>query len=76
MGVHPQQQGALHVERADQYPNAVGCPATPAWNVFFYSSSACVYNAEKQKDENVIALKEEDAYPALPEGRIWLEKTF
>ena len=24
---------------------------------FFYSSSACVYNGEKQKDENVIPLK-------------------
>ena len=30
---------------------------------FFYGSSACVYNADKQRDPNVIALKEEDAYP-------------
>src|SRR3954464_1527110 len=34
---------------------------------FFYSSSACVYNADKQRDPNVTALKESDAYPALPE---------
>ena len=34
---------------------------------FFYSSSACVYNGEKQKDPRVIPLKEADAYPALPE---------
>ena len=34
---------------------------------FFYSSSACVYNAEKQKTPEVIPLTEEDAYPALPE---------
>jgi GDP-D-mannose 3', 5'-epimerase len=34
---------------------------------FFYSSSACVYNGEKQKDAHVIPLKESDAYPALPE---------
>src|SRR5579864_9555074 len=34
---------------------------------FFYSSSACVYNADKQKNAQVIPLKEEDAYPALPE---------
>jgi GDP-D-mannose 3',5'-epimerase len=34
---------------------------------FLFASSACVYNAEKQVDSNVTALKEEDAYPALPE---------
>ena len=43
---------------------------------FFYSSSACVYNGEKQKDENVIPLKEEDAYPALPEDGYGWEKLF
>jgi GDP-D-mannose 3', 5'-epimerase len=43
---------------------------------FFYSSSACVYNAEKQTDPNVIALKEEDAYPALPEDGYGWEKLF
>ena len=34
---------------------------------FFYSSSACVYSADKQTDRNVIALKESDAYPAMAE---------
>ena len=43
---------------------------------FFYSSSACVYNGEKQKNPNVIALKEEDAYPALPEDGYGWEKLF
>jgi len=43
---------------------------------FFYSSSACVYNADKQKDPNVVALKEEDAYPALPEDGYGWEKLF
>ena len=43
---------------------------------FFYSSSACVYNADKQKDENVVALKEEDAYPALAEDGYGWEKLF
>ena len=33
----------------------------------FYSSSACVYNGEKQTNPDVVALREEDAYPALPE---------
>jgi GDP-D-mannose 3', 5'-epimerase len=43
---------------------------------FFYSSSACVYNAEKQKDANLVALKEEDAYPAMPEDGYGWEKLF
>ena len=43
---------------------------------FFYSSSACVYNGDKQKDVNVTALKEEDAYPALPEDGYGWEKLF
>src|SRR6201995_5480011 len=43
---------------------------------FFYSSSACVYNGDKQKDANVFALKEEDAYPALPEDGYGWEKLF
>jgi nucleoside-diphosphate-sugar epimerase len=43
---------------------------------FFYSSSACVYNGEKQKNPDVIALKEEDAYPALPEDGYGWEKLF
>lgn len=43
---------------------------------FFYSSSACVYNGDKQKDVRVIPLKEEDAYPALPEDGYGWEKLF
>jgi GDP-D-mannose 3', 5'-epimerase len=43
---------------------------------FFYSSSACVYNVEKQASPDVVALKEEDAYPALPEGGYGWEKLF
>jgi nucleoside-diphosphate-sugar epimerase len=43
---------------------------------FFYSSSACVYNGDKQTDANVIPLKEEDAYPALPEDGYGWEKLF
>src|SRR5213593_2731953 len=34
---------------------------------FFYSSSACVYAADKQVTPDVIALKESDAYTAMPE---------
>lgn len=43
---------------------------------FFYSSSACVYNAEKQLSEEVIPLKEDDAYPALAEDGYGWEKLF
>ena len=43
---------------------------------FFYASSACVYNADKQKDPNVTALKEADAYPAIPEDGYGWEKLF
>ena len=43
---------------------------------FFYSSSACVYNGEKQTNPDVVALREEDAYPALPEDGYGWEKLF
>ena len=43
---------------------------------FFYASSACVYNADKQRDTNVTALKEADAYPAMPEDGYGWEKLF
>ena len=43
---------------------------------FFFSSSACVYNGDKQTNADVVALKEEDAYPALPEDGYGWEKLF
>ncbi len=43
---------------------------------FFYASSACVYNADKQKCEDVVPLREEDAYPAMPEDGYGWEKLF
>ncbi|HMP60381.1 MAG TPA: NAD-dependent epimerase/dehydratase family protein, partial [Gemmatales bacterium] len=43
---------------------------------FFYASSACVYNADKQRDANVVPLKEADAYPAMPEDGYGWEKLF
>lgn len=43
---------------------------------YFYSSSACVYAEEKQRDEDVTALKESDAYPAMPEDGYGWEKLF
>jgi nucleoside-diphosphate-sugar epimerase len=43
---------------------------------YFYSSSACVYAAGKQMDAAVLPLREEDAYPAMPEDGYGWEKLF
>jgi nucleoside-diphosphate-sugar epimerase len=43
---------------------------------FFYSSSACVYPDYRQEDTDVAALKESDAYPAMPENGYGWEKLF
>ncbi len=43
---------------------------------YFYASSACVYAADKQTSPEVIPLKEEDAYPAMPEDGYGWEKLF
>jgi GDP-D-mannose 3',5'-epimerase len=43
---------------------------------FFFSSSACVYNGQKQDRVDATALREEDAYPALPEDGYGWEKLF
>lgn len=43
---------------------------------FFFASSACVYNGDKQNVADVPGLKESDAYPALPEDGYGWEKLF
>ncbi len=43
---------------------------------YFFSSSACVYNSELQNISDIPGLKEEDAYPALPEDGYGWEKLF
>jgi nucleoside-diphosphate-sugar epimerase len=43
---------------------------------YFFSSSACVYAAEKQQSPVVLPLREEDAYPAMPEDGYGWEKLF
>jgi nucleoside-diphosphate-sugar epimerase len=43
---------------------------------FFFSSSACVYAAERQTSPDVTALAEGDAYPAMPEDGYGWEKLF
>jgi GDP-D-mannose 3',5'-epimerase len=41
---------------------------------YFFSSSACAYNTDLQKDPKVRALKESDAYPAMAERGYGWEK--
>ena len=41
---------------------------------YFYSSSACAYNTDLQKDTHVRELKESDAYPAMAERGYGWEK--
>src|SRR5712692_2795339 len=43
---------------------------------YFFASSACVYNADKQRNPDVVPLREEDAYPAMPEDGYGWEKLF
>src|SRR6266487_3069551 len=43
---------------------------------YFYASSACVYAADKQRTHSFDGLKEEDAYPAMPEDGYGWEKLF
>jgi GDP-D-mannose 3', 5'-epimerase len=43
---------------------------------YFYASSACVYNADKQKDTDNPGLRESDAYPAMAEDGYGWEKLF
>jgi nucleoside-diphosphate-sugar epimerase len=41
---------------------------------YFFSSTACVYNTDLQRDPDVRALKETDAYPAMAERGYGWEK--
>ena len=43
---------------------------------FFFSSSACVYAADRQTSPDVVPLRESDAYPAMPEDGYGWEKLF
>ena len=76
MGFIENNKAALHALGADQHAPAAWPPATPRCERFFYASSACVYNADKQKSDDVVPLKEADAYPAMPEDGYGWEKLF
>ena len=56
--------------------NMLTAAAAAGVSRFFFSSSACVYAADRQTDAAVVALREEDAYPAMPEDGYGWEKLF
>ena len=56
--------------------NVLRAAAYYGWPRVFYSSSACVYPAQLQRDSDVVALRECDAYPADPEDGYGWEKLF
>ncbi len=43
---------------------------------YFFASSACVYNVNKQNAGGFVTLAEDDAYPAMPEDGYGWEKLF
>ena len=65
----------MHADGAHQHPHAQAAQDAGVER-FFYSRSACVYAADKQTDPNVTALREDDAYPAMPEDGYGWEKLF
>ena len=75
-GVHRGEPGRLHDLGADQHAPAAWPARTQGIERLFFSSSACIYNVELQQDADVTALREDDAYPALPEDGYGWEKLF
>ena len=71
-GLHREQQGRLHAVGADQHAPARWPRVDAGVERYFYASSACVYAADKQRDPDVTALSEADAYPADARGRLRL----
>lgn len=56
--------------------NVLRVAHTHGWRRVLYASSACVYPAHLQREANVAALREQDAYPADPEDGYGWEKLF
>ena len=74
MGFIENNKALCMLQRADQHSPFDRRPAKLDVSRFFYASSACVYNDDKQRDPNVTGLKEEDAYPGDAGGRIRMGK--
>lgn len=56
--------------------NIIDCCVVFEVPKIFYSSSACVYNLNKQERVQGVSLKESDAYPALPDLVYGWQKLF
>lgn len=56
--------------------NTLDCAIRTGVKKIFYSSSACVYNENLQKQTNDVSLKESDAYPAMPDLVYGWQKLF
>lgn len=56
--------------------NVLCAASALCWGRVFYSSSACVYPAHLQRESDIAALREQDAYPADPEDGYGWEKLF
>lgn len=56
--------------------NLIECALRAGVKRYFYASSACVYNAAAQYRNRRTGLKEEEAYPAMPEDGYGWEKLF
>ena len=75
MGFIEHNKAPVHALRAHQHAPADGGKEQGVER-FFYSSSACVYAADKQARPTSPRSKEDDAYPAMPEDGYGWEKLF
>ena len=76
-GLHREQQGAVHALGADQYAHAAWPPEDAGVERFFYSLVRLRLQRRQAARRRMSSpLKEEDAYPAMPEDGYGWEKLF
>lgn len=61
-------QSEVYTSNVQMNTNMIEAARQKGVKKFLFTSTACIYPIEKQMDPNSPALKEEDAYPALPES--------
>jgi nucleoside-diphosphate-sugar epimerase len=74
-GIHRAQQGALYALRPDQHAHAAGREASGGSPLLLLLIRVRLQRRQTA-NENVVALKEEDAYPAMPEDGYGWGKLF
>ena len=75
-GLHREQQGPVHAHRADQHAPAAWPPRSQASSASSTPPRPASTPPTSRRDPDVTALKEEDAYPAMPEDGYGWEKLF